>query len=75
MRWPNETINVIRDGYVIATTDVTRLPLHDAGGLPRMLFMSRVGDRQILCVLKPMQFINHVANDRDCDAKFVVARP
>jgi hypothetical protein len=73
---PDQVIKVVRDGRIVASGYVTKLPLHEPGGLPRLLFLISVGDERILCVLKPKpRGIDHIPNEDDFDTKFTIQRP
>jgi hypothetical protein len=73
---PKQVIKVVRDGRIVASGDASKLPLREAGGLPRILFLSSAGDERVLCVLKPKpRGIDHVPNEDDFDAKFTIQRP
>ena len=73
---PDHIIKMVRDGRVIATGDATKLPLHEPGGQPRLLFMISVQEERVLCVLKPKpRGIDHVPKEDDFDAKFTIQTP
>lgn len=73
---PHQVIKVVRDGRIVASGDTTKLPLHEPGGQPRLLFLISVGEERIFCVLKPKpRGIDHVPNADDFDAKFTIQRP
>jgi hypothetical protein len=72
---PNQILKVVRDGRVIASTDVKKLYPPVSGEMRRYLFIYRNGDDRILAVLRPRRFIDHRPAEEDIDFKFRITTP